>query len=116
MKCRKCGHENPSDTLYCEECGHRKDQPVKMERAIPPMYIALIGAALGIFAVVAWFFEVFYAAIGLGAVGMIVGGYSMTFVRITDSEKNDKMIVLVLTAVAICTSVIGFLFGIYGLV
>lgn len=109
MRCPKCGYDNPSGTLFCEECDWRMDQPVKAEMGFPKEYVTIIAVIIGVISVVLWFLDVFFGAIALGAIGMVLGGYSMTFVRYNDVDS--KMIMLVLTGVAICTSVIGFILG-----
>ena len=113
MKCNKCGSDNPQDTLFCEQCDHRLDQPYS-PKIFPREYLVYTAFALGIVSIVSWFFEVWISAVAAGAVGMMLGGYSITFVRL--AEKKNKMLMIALAAAVICTSVIGFMFGFAGLV
>lgn len=113
MKCPKCGYDNPAGTLFCEECDWRTDQPAKMEFSFPRIYIPAFALVLGIVAVVLWYFEIYVGAIAAGAAGMFLGGYSVTFVRITDQENRAALVVL--SAVAICTAVFGFIMGLSGI-
>lgn len=114
MKCPKCGTDNPAGTLFCEECDWRMDQPVKAEVSFPRIYLTLLAVVLGVVSILLWYLDIAYGAIALGAVGMVLGGYSMTFSRIT--EQQNKTMLIVLTGIAICTSVVGFIMGLQGLV
>lgn len=105
MRCPKCGHDNDQGTLFCEECDWRMDQRPKMEFSFPRIYIPIVAVVIGVLALVLWYFDVFVGAAALGALGMVLGGYSMTFVRITD--QSNKMAFLVIIGIAICASVIG---------
>jgi len=114
MKCPKCGHDNPEKTPFCEECDWKMDQPVRREMAAPPpFYTAITAAILGIVSVILWYAGIAYGAVGLGAVGLMLGSYSMTAGRRIGGEK--KMLIVAIACVAVLASVIGFLLGIYDL-
>jgi len=113
MKCPKCGHGNPEGTLFCEECDWRTDQDPKRTFEFPRIYVSAIALILGAAAVVLWYLGVPYGAAGAGAAGMMLGSYSMTFVRMTDKGNTAMM---AMTAISICASVIGFMMGLNGLV
>lgn len=114
MKCPKCGHENPNNELFCEECDFRMDQKPprqSMDKATRTIYMGFGALALGIAAVVSLALNQGIFAIVFGAIGMVLGGYSISVVRFMEMPKNVKIIMVVLIAVALVTSVIGFLRG-----
>jgi hypothetical protein len=113
MKCNKCGSVNPEGTLFCEECDHRLDQPYVHEKKFSRKYFVYVGVVLGLISVVLWYLEVWIGSIMTGGAGMMLGAYSMTFAKLV-ADKNKPMM-YVLAGIAICTSVIGFMFGITGL-
>jgi len=110
MRCPKCGFNNPDGTLFCEECDWRTDQPYKREVSVSRIYFPILAMVLGIIAVVMWYLDIAYGAIVCGAIGMVFGGYSTTFVRITDQSNRTMM--LVLAMIGILASVVGFMMGI----
>ena len=54
-RCPKCGHDNPKDTLYCEECDWRLDQSVskmkKEKTSADVMMYSGIAMVLGIISI-----------------------------------------------------------------
>jgi len=119
MRCPRCKHVNPPDTLFCEECDQRMDQPVRFERkgaTIPPLYatvVALIsGAASAALAVslvldlaaVGWFMPV-----ALGAFGIVLSSYAM---RVSRTGAGMDMNILILSGAALALAVMGFVLGI----
>ena len=78
-----------------------------------PLLYAAAAAVLGIASVILWFAGIAYGAVGLGGVGLFLGSYSMT--RGGKSAIGNKMLILVIAGVAVLTSVIGFIMGIYDL-
>ena len=111
MKCPKCQHDNPPDTLFCEECDHRTDQPYKEKMAIPVVYLIAAALALGIIALITYFFELqWFIPVAAGGVGLFLGGYSMSLARM--SRGNDRMTLLALAGAAIAASAVGFMLGI----
>ena len=45
MRCPKCGHDNPSDTLFCEECDWRLDVGYRAPKKRNPMAFAVIAVS-----------------------------------------------------------------------
>ncbi|MCL2142665.1 MAG: zinc ribbon domain-containing protein [Methanomassiliicoccaceae archaeon] len=114
MKCPKCHHDNPDDTIFCEECDHRMDQPVRRETAtIPPLYAVIIALVLGVVSVICYFLteEMWYVPVCVGAIGLVLGSYSMTVTRNTPNIDNKKEL-MILAGAAMGVSVIGFMLGI----
>ena len=114
MKCPKCNHDNPDGVLFCDECDWRVDQPYKRESSIPRMYFPLFSAIFGAVSLVAWYLAASssmmqYVAIILGATGMVFGGYSTSFIRITKQDK--RMPLMILAMAGILLSVVGFMLG-----
>ena len=112
MRCPNCGHENPEGTLFCEECDWRIDQAVRMKLGVNSVYLAYISVALGAVAAIAAFAGIGVAGVGLGAVGMFLGGYCMTAVRISGIKGKVKTILMAIAAIAIILSIFGFIYGI----
>ena len=115
MICPKCGHENADNELFCEECDFRMDQKPPRAGGIGKdklsVYLGFASLIFGVAAALCMFLEYGVAAIVFGVIGMMIGGYSMTVVRVTDVPQNVRVIMLIVIAVAIVTSVIGFLRG-----
>ena len=112
MRCPKCGQDNPDGELFCESCDHRMDRPVIRERAfMPPRYAALIALVLGAVSLLLYFItEIWAAVIFAGAVGIIMGTYSLRVSRSVGG--NERMLILVLAAAATAMSAAGFILGI----
>ena len=113
MKCPRCRHENSDDVLFCENCDHRMDQPVRRESAaLPPRYGAFIALALGIVSVILYFVtDIWYAPTVIGAIGLVLGSYTLTVTRNTPELDNKKMLTAV-AAASMAASVVGFMLGI----
>ncbi|MCL2712928.1 MAG: zinc ribbon domain-containing protein, partial [Methanomassiliicoccaceae archaeon] len=117
MICKKCGHENSADEIFCERCDHKLDEPYVKERTafIPLMYAILAALALGVAALVIslvftdidWFVPVI-----AGGIGLFLGTYSLSVVRM--SENSNRTVFLILAAAAIIMSAAGLLLGIAG--
>ncbi|MDR0778742.1 MAG: hypothetical protein LBE48_04825 [Methanomassiliicoccaceae archaeon] len=119
MKCPKCLYDNPEDTIFCEVCDHRLDQPYRYEKDGPtmnPMYAVIVALILGAVATVLAIvtvleftdFEWFYAVIP-GALGIVIGTYSLRTARTIEGEGKT---LLYLAAAAAILSVVGFMLGI----
>lgn len=115
MKCPNCGHENPDGTLFCEECDWRTDRAVRMRLGVNSVYLAYVALALGAIAAVASLASYWIIGVVLGAVGMFLGGYGLTAVRLSGVKGKVKTTLLAMVAAAIALSVFGFIFGLRGL-
>jgi hypothetical protein len=113
MKCPKCGHENPENTLFCEECDWRTDQPFKMRFGINAVYLAYMAIIFGIASIITVFLGFGMFAIVFGAIGMVISGYSQTAVRLSDMAGKIKIALVVISGIGILLSIIGFIYGIY---
>jgi hypothetical protein len=111
MRCPNCGHENPEGTLFCEECDWRIDQAVRMKLGVNSVYLAYISLALGAVAAIASFAGFGIAGVPLGAVGMFLGGYCLTAVRMSGIKGRVKTTLMVMVAVAIILSILGFIYS-----
>ena len=111
MKCPRCHHDNPVETLFCEECDHRTDQPYRRRVSIPPFYLVSASVVLGILAVVTFYLDMeWFISVATGGAGVFLGGYSMSIVRL--SSIDGKTVLVILAGVAIAVSVVGFMLGI----
>jgi len=113
MRCPKCQHDNPDGTLFCEECDHRTDQIYKKKTKIPPLYAIVAALALGVSSLIFILSEfAWYVPMSSGAVGMLLGSYSFTVVRLSD--RKDKTTLMMFAATALGLSAVGFMIGITG--
>jgi uncharacterized membrane protein HdeD (DUF308 family) len=113
MKCPKCRAENPDDEIFCQQCDWRLDQkyiPEKKEKkARSPLNLSCTAAVAGIFAIIGYLSEFKYSPIVLGAVGLFMGGYAITYARLVECNKN---LCMALAAVGLLCGIIGLMFGI----
>ena len=115
MKCSKCGFDNPEDAIFCEKCDWKLGETfipgVKINRSVFS-YVALI---IGIVAIIpALMKTAVIASVILGAVGLVIGGYSFNIPRFMDLP--NKNLLMALSAVGLILSVTAFVYGIYLLV
>ena len=114
MKCPKCGFDNPPNTVFCEECDWRLDQKVEAkDKKRNPMMFAAVSIVLGVIACATYFVDQMTVAVVVGAVGMLVGGYSVNLPRLL--EGSNRAVCMVLSTIGLFASIIGFLFGFVGL-
>lgn len=114
MKCPKCGFDNPEGTLFCEECDWRTDQIYRPEKKRNPLAFAGVACLLGILSLATCLTVSGAAGAGLGAIGMVLGGYSVNLPRYI--AGSNKALCMSLAGLGIALSVIGFLFGLVELV
>lgn len=111
-RCPKCGHDNPKDTLYCEECDWRLDQSVskmkKEKTSADVMMYSGIAMVLGIISIATYFLEIPIVAILAGVVGMVGGGYGINLPRYI---QCNKMLCTAMAGIGILLSIFGFIFG-----
>ena len=111
MKCPKCQHDNPPETLFCEECDHRVDQPYIERKVIPVLYPILAAVVFGILAMITWYLEMeWFIPMAAGGIGLFLGSYSMSLARLSSGENKNMLVIL--AAVAMAASAIGFMLGI----
>ena len=108
MRCPKCGHENPSETLFCEECDWRLDQMYRPEKKRNPFMFAVLSLVIGA-AAAASYFASGVAALLLGIVGLLLGSYSINIPRYLNPD--NKTLCIALAGVGTILSVIGFILG-----
>ncbi len=111
MNCPRCGHSNPPELLFCEECDWRLDQPFRSPRKRNPLIIstaALLVGAVAIALVFAQDSSVYPLAVG--AVGLVLGSYSLNVPRHLNSD--NKTVCMAISAVGMVLSIIAFMLGI----
>ena len=113
MICPKCGHENPENELFCEECDFRMDQKYRpqMDKSQIVVYGSFAGAALGIAAVISLMLDAPIFGMIFGAIGMVLSSYTMTLARMMGIKGNIKVTLLCIEAVGLATSAYGFIMG-----
>ncbi|MDO5862414.1 MAG: hypothetical protein Q4Q58_06465 [Thermoplasmata archaeon] len=113
-RCPKCGHENPEETLFCEECDWRLDIPYRPEKKRNPLHFAAATLVLGLVAAVCGFTEQYIVSVICGAIAMLIGGYSINLPRLLGSENAQTC--MALAAVGLILGVVGFILGFAGYV
>ncbi len=113
MICPKCGHENPDNELFCEECDFRMDQKYKapIDKSQIVVYGSFAAAAFGIAATISILLEVPIFGIIFGVVGLFLSSYTMTMARMMGIKGNVKITLLCIEAVGLATSAYGFVLG-----
>jgi len=110
MKCPKCRHENPPETIFCEECDHRMDQSYREKKAVPVMFFILAAVVLGVLAIVAYYFVMaWFIPVASGGMGLFLGSYSMSLARLSGAANKNMM--LILAGIGMAASAVGFILG-----
>lgn len=111
MKCPKCRAENPDDEIFCENCDWRLDQkyvPERNKKRDPTMFAATALIA-GVASLALWAVGIQYGAIPLGAIGLFIGGYSITLCRLVECNRP---LCMALSGIGLMTGILGFILGI----
>ncbi len=112
MKCPKCGFDNPEDVLFCKECDWRTDIPYVPERKPNATMFCALALVIGIAAAALCIMEdTAIAAVVLGAVGMVLGGYAVNLPRLLGGDK--KTLLTLIAGVGLMLSMVGFMLGLY---
>lgn len=120
MKCPKCGHENSEKELFCEECDWRLDQKYRasrfgnesrLDKEQLSVYSAFGGLVLGLASLISALLNSGIFAIVFGILGLFIASYSTGVVRAIIAEKKYKTLLIVISAIALLTAVIGLVYG-----
>lgn len=113
MKCPKCGTENEEGAIFCENCDWKLNMKYGGEKmAVNAVYFAFASVAMGIIALVfAFLVDVPMVAVVTGAIGMFLGGYTQSFVRITQIGGSVKNKLVIIAILGLFMSVIGFVYS-----
>lgn len=112
MKCPKCGYDNPKDVLFCEECDWRLDIPYKPEKKRNPMAFSAVALVFGVVGALCGFLGQYVVAIVCGAIGLLLGGYSINLPRLLGSDNASACVAM--SAIGLLCGVIGFVLGFGG--
>jgi hypothetical protein len=112
MKCSKCGFDNPEDALFCEKCDWKLGETYIPEVTFNRSVLSYVALAVGIVAVVLAVMKLSaVGAVAIGAVGLMLGGYSITIPRLMDVP--NKNVLVACSAIGLILSVVAFVYGIY---
>ena len=113
MKCPKCGTENEEGNIFCENCDWKLNMKYGGEKmAVNAVYFSFAAVIMGIVSLVfAFLADVPMVAVVTGAIGMFLGGYSQSFIRITQIGGSVKNKLVVLAIIGLFLSVIGFVYS-----
>ena len=111
MKCPKCRAENPDDEIFCQECDWRLDQkyvPEKKSKTRDPLTTSATAALAGVLSIIMYLADFAWGPVALGAVGLFMGGYGITYARLTECNRN---LCMALAGVGLLLGIIGLMFG-----
>ena len=113
MKCPKCGTENEEGEIFCVNCDWKLNMKYGGEKmAVNTVYFSFAAVIMGIISLVfAFLVNVPIVAVITGAIGMFLGGYTQSFVRITKIGGPIKNKLVVIAIVGLFMSVIGFVYA-----
>ncbi len=108
MRCPRCGTENPPETLFCQNCDWRLDMKFRPDKMRNTLELAGITIILGLASVVCCFFDAALVGAGVGAIAMVLGGYSVSVCKLMDPGSKKSFMI---SALGLMLGVIGFLVG-----
>lgn len=118
-KCPKCGKENDDEAIFCESCdwklNMRYAQGGDAKYLINSRIFAISALLLGIASVLLFVAKFSIGAVIAGGIGMFLGGYTQSFVRITGVKDDKKKTFMIIAIVGLGISVVGFMLGFSGL-
>ncbi len=112
MRCPKCGFENPSGELYCQECDWRLDVPYRGERRRNAAAFCAVTLILGVIAAACGFIEQYWVALVVGLVSVVLGGYSINLPRLM--ETGSRATYTAVAGIGLVCGVVGFILGFAG--
>lgn len=113
--CPKCGKENDDSSIFCEACdwklnlSYAKNGDAKY--LMNSRMFAIGSIALGVISIVSIFMGVGLFGAIMGGLGMFLGGYTQSFVRVAGVKDDKRKILVIISVVGLILSVIGFMFG-----
>ncbi len=115
MKCSKCGFDNAEDAIFCEKCDWKLEEIYIPKMKVNRSIFAVIALIVGVIAIIPIILDASQiAAIALGAIGLIIGGYSFNVPRLLDS--SNKVPLMIMSGIGLTLSVLAFMLGIYSYV
>lgn len=110
MKCSRCGTDNPPEKLFCENCDWKLDMEFKPEKASMAVQLSIATFFLGIVSVVCLALGgLDIVAALLGAVTLVLGGYSFNSARIQGSGN----VYVAMAGIGLFLGLFGFLLGFF---
>jgi hypothetical protein len=110
MKCSKCGFDNPEEAIFCEKCDWKLGETYIPEMKISRGVFSYIALVFGILAIIPIILNtVTIAAVILGAIGLVIGGYSFNYPRL--ANVPHKGVLMAMSCIGLLLSVIAFIYG-----
>ncbi len=112
MKCSKCGFNNPEEAIFCEKCDWKLGETYIPEMKINRSMMSVVTLIIGIIAIIPIIInDVYIAAIVLGAIGLVIGGYSFNIPRLMNAPNKTPL--MIMSFIGLLLSVIAFIYGFY---
>ena len=114
-KCPKCGKENDDNAIFCDACDWKLNMNYakngEAKYLINSRMFAIGALACGLISVILVIVAMHIGAAIFGGIGMFLGGYTQSFVRVTGVKDEKKKLFLTISIVGLGISVVGFMFG-----
>jgi uncharacterized membrane protein YvbJ len=115
MKCSKCGFDNAENAIFCEKCDWKLGETYIPEMKVNKSIFNVITLIVGIAAAALALFEATnMVGMILGAVGLVLGGYSFNVPRLMNAENKNML--MLMSGIGMILSVFAFIYGIYQMV
>ena len=119
-KCPKCGKENDDDAIFCDACDWKLNMRYasngEAKYLINSRLFAVSAVILGVVSVIMVLVKLYVGGAVFGGLGMFLGGYTQSFVRVTGVKDDKKKTFMIRALVGLGISVIGFMLSFASLV
>lgn len=114
-KCPKCGKENDDESIFCEACDWKLNMSYgkggDAKYLINSRMFAYGSIVLGAISLITSILSLYIVGIIFGGIGMFLGGYTQSFVRVVGVKDDKKKIIIGVAIAGLLLSVVGFMYG-----